>query len=75
MSVTDPCAVTLSEPDSFNRNGGDGTVTVQTGEGCSWAASTDVFWITLVGAFTGIGPDTITFVVDALDVEDHFYLQ
>ena len=69
VSVTAPaarCALSLSEAAAFNRPGGSGTLSVQTGEGCYWAASTDVSWITMVGTSDGRGPGSVTFVVAPL---------
>lgn len=73
VSVTQPpprCSLMLSEADTFNRNGGSGSVAVQIEENCfGWTASTDVGWITLVGSNTGNGPGMINFVVTPLTNE------
>ena len=69
VSVTQPppqCSLMLSVTDTFNRNGGSGSVAVQTEKGCHWTASTDVSWITIPGSRTGTGPGTINYVVDPL---------
>jgi hypothetical protein len=39
------------------------SVTVSTGTGCSWAASTATSWITITSGATGAGPGTVVFNV------------
>ncbi len=61
------CAITLSEPQvSFDRTGGSRTVTVTTGGGCSWSASSDSPWLTINGASSGSGTGTLRYEVAPL---------
>jgi hypothetical protein len=62
-AATPPCSYGLSPASrSFASAGGTATLTLQTGQGCAWAASTNVSWITLPTP-SGTGSATITYVV------------
>lgn len=57
VTVFSPCAVTLSATaPMFNRHGGTGTVTVQTGGQCFWSTAADVNWITIVATCSSSHP-------------------
>lgn len=60
------CLYTL-EPMStdFGADGGDGSFTVSTTEGCDWTAVTADGWITVTAGATGSGPGSVSFHVDA----------
>ena len=47
-------------------DGGTLTVTVSTGAGCPWTATTSFSWITVTNGTNRIGPGTVTIVVAAL---------
>ena len=50
---------------SFSGAGGAGSVTVAAAGACTWTASTNVPWISIVGETTGAGNGTINFTVQA----------
>jgi hypothetical protein len=59
-----PCTYSLSPTNqAFTSDGGSGTITVTTGSGCAWTATTDRDWITFTSAASGVGPGTVTFQV------------
>lgn len=50
---------------SFTSSGGNGTVNVTTGNGCSWTAQSNVEWITVTAGATGSGNGTVAYTVAA----------
>lgn len=60
------CTYTLT-PTSMTMGaaGGTGTVSVATGSGCAWTASSGASWITATGGTSGSGPGTVTVSVAA----------
>ncbi|HLL16691.1 MAG TPA: S8 family serine peptidase [Pyrinomonadaceae bacterium] len=48
---------------SFGAEGGTGSVSVTTGGGCTWMASSNVSWITFNGGSAGSGSGTLSFSV------------
>jgi len=50
---------------SFTASGGNGTVTVTAGAGCSWTASSPQTWVTITSGATGSGPGSVNFTVAA----------
>lgn len=60
-----PCRNTLTpEAATLADEGGEQVVSVNTIEGCRWSAASDVEWISVVGAQTGVGAGTVRFRVD-----------
>jgi hypothetical protein len=58
------CTYSLSSASqSFEANGGTGTVNMASGNGCSWAASSSVPWIRINSGLTGTGDGTVTYTV------------
>ena len=58
------CSYTLSSASqSFDANGGSGTVSVTTGSGCSWTASDSVAWVMINSGQTGTGNGTVGYTV------------
>ena len=61
-----PCSFTLTASNSsFWANGGSGTVSVATGKGCPWIATSSANWLTFSSATTGTGNGSINFVAAA----------
>jgi len=60
------CTYTLS-PTSMTMGaaGGAGTVSVATGSGCAWTASSSASWLTATGGTSGSGPGAVTVAVAA----------
>ena len=51
-----PCSYSLSETAvTFESNGGTRSVTVNTGGGCAWTATSNVPWITISSGASGTG--------------------
>lgn len=60
------CTYTLSATSmTMGASGGTGSITVSTGSGCSWTASSAASWITATGGTSASGPGTFTFSVAA----------
>src|SRR5690348_5951916 len=59
----DKCQVSASAPGSFDASGGSATVAVTAARDCSWAAATNVAWVTINGSGNGQGDGTIAFSV------------
>jgi hypothetical protein len=58
------CSFSLSSTSqSFNGMGGDGTVSVITHGGCSWAAASNDGWILITSDASGSGNGTISFTI------------
>jgi hypothetical protein len=62
------CTYSLQPDANFNLLGGTGTCSVVTQPGCQWTANTDVNWITLTGATSGVGNGAIPYSVAALAI-------
>lgn len=45
-----------ANPDDFERDGGNGTVTISTRAGCAWTLHQDAGWLTVEGPTEGAGP-------------------
>ena len=59
-----PCAYEVRvTKDSFNRDGGNATATIDTAAGCAWIATSDSSWIVITAGAKGSGPGTVTFQV------------
>jgi hypothetical protein len=66
-SPTEPtdCVVAIAPASStFGEEGGNGSVTVTTGAGCTWSATASADWIMMTGG-TGAGPRTLAYAVAA----------
>ena len=66
------CTYSLSSAgQSFDANGGNGTVNIVAGSGCSWTVSNPASWITISSGQTGSGSGTVTYTVsqNASDVD------
>lgn len=60
------CGIQLGQnSQTFQADGGIGTVTVTTAGSCAWQALANDTWITIVGGSSGVGSGTITYVVAA----------
>ncbi len=58
------CEITLTGGlTSFSASGGTGTVTVTTQPGCTWAASSNAPWLTILSGTPGNGSGTVAFSV------------
>jgi hypothetical protein len=58
------CTFTISpETQSVPASGGSGTISVTSGPGCQWTATTDASWIAFTSATTGAGNGSVTFNV------------
>ena len=56
------CAYTLvADPDDFDRDGGNGRLTIATAAGCTWTIKTDATWVAVEGPVQGEGPATLKF--------------
>ena len=49
---------------SFPTEGGTGSITVDTQEGCDWTASSNAGWAAITSGETGIGPGSVSYSVD-----------
>ena len=60
------CSFSLSPTSqSFDAAGGTGSVSVQASTNCSWNATSNATWITVVSGASGIGNGTVVFQVQA----------
>ncbi len=60
------CSYSLSSTSvSFDSDGGSGTVSMTSPEGCSWSASSTASWIDISSGGNGSGSSTLSFTVDA----------
>ncbi len=48
-----------AEPDDFDRDGGNGKLTIATAAGCKWTIKTDATWAAVEGPTQGEGPATL----------------
>ena len=63
-SLSPACSFSLSSfSQSFDAAGGTGNVLVQTSSDCSWTATSNVTWITVVSGAAGTGNGTVVFQV------------
>jgi hypothetical protein len=64
---TDPppaCDYALSaQPDDFDRDGGNGKLTINTSASCKWSVKGDAGWAVIEGAADGQGPATLKVLV------------
>lgn len=59
-----PCTYELSPATTdFTKDGGSGTFTVATADGCAWTARSDAGWIVIAGDGAGSGPKTVSYSV------------
>ncbi|MGH9848676.1 MAG: BACON domain-containing protein, partial [Blastocatellia bacterium] len=60
------CAISISpQNDDFPASGGSDTVVVSAGPGCSWAATSNASWITIISGAQGSGNGTVQYSVAA----------
>jgi subtilisin family serine protease len=66
-AATEGCALSVT-PSSFEvaSAGESGAISVTTGEGCEWSASSDSSWLTLSSGTSGSGSGTVAFTAAAL---------
>src|SRR3954466_5695882 len=65
LTQSDGCAFTLNQSSaSIPRAGGRGTVSVQTGAGCAWSATSSVPWATITGGAMAVAAGAAEFPVD-----------
>jgi len=61
----DPVSYTISSSSAtFTASGGMGGLSVSAGSNCAWAATSNVPWVTIVGAVPGIGNGVLVYSVD-----------
>src|SRR6266511_6417663 len=54
------CAYAVTaEPDDFDRDGGNGKLTIATAAGCKWTIKTDATWAAVEGPTQGEEPATL----------------
>ena len=59
------CTFTIApESADFRREGGTGTVTVTTADGCAWSVARDVSWISVISGADGSGSGAVQFTVE-----------
>jgi hypothetical protein len=64
------CAISVPESDvRFNEIGDTRSVTITTGAGCSWTATSTAPWITILSGAAGSGPGTLRYQVAPLTVQ------
>src|SRR5262245_35040704 len=62
--ISQACSFSISpSSQSFDATGGTGTVSVQASSGCSWGATSNVSWISVVSGAQGTGNGTVVFQV------------
>ncbi|MCX7823504.1 MAG: DUF4214 domain-containing protein [Syntrophobacterales bacterium] len=60
------CTYSLNSlSNTFSASGGTGTISVLTGSGCSWRASSGASWVNIVSGISGTGSGTVTYRVDS----------
>ncbi len=60
-----PCVFSIAPTnEAFGAGGGNGAVTVATGSGCAWTATSPVPWVTITAGTSGAGNGIVTFAVD-----------
>jgi hypothetical protein len=65
-TTLDICTFSLNPTSaSFTPAGGGGSISINTGAGCAWEATTNVNWITVTSNIIGIGASTVTYTVAA----------
>jgi hypothetical protein len=58
------CTVSLTQTnETFGAFGGEATLNVNAGSGCSWSAVSNDSWITIDAGGTGLGPGTVSYSV------------
>ncbi len=66
VTQTPPCTYSiLPTSQSFTASGGNGSVAVTAGTGCSWTATSNVTWITITSGGSGTGNGTVNYSVAA----------
>ena len=64
MQAAAPCQFSVSPPSfTFESNGGEGTVTVSTLEGCQWSTAVNAPWMSITRTQNTNGPGSVTFNV------------
>jgi hypothetical protein len=65
-SALDACTFSLNPTSAgFTSAGGGGSISINTGAGCAWEATTNVNWITFTSNTIGIGTSTVTYSIAA----------
>jgi len=60
------CSYSISPTSrSFPSGGGTGSISVTAASGCSWTATEDVGWISIISGSSGSGNGTVTYLVQA----------
>ncbi len=60
------CTYSISSPNqSFDSNGGAGSVNVTTQSGCAWSATSNAAWVTITSGSSGSGNGTVNYSVSA----------
>ncbi|MBS1811226.1 MAG: hypothetical protein JST84_23890 [Acidobacteria bacterium] len=66
FTITSLCTFALgSSSQNFAAAGGNGSVSVNTGTGCTWTATSNNPWLTINTGSSGTGPASVTFTVAA----------
>lgn len=64
----DACVYTVAaDPDDFDRDGGNGKLTIATAATCKWTIKGDATWVAVEGPTQGEGPATLKFSAQAND--------
>lgn len=64
LDLKTPCSYSISGTNSnFSQNGGSGQVTVTTGTGCPWSATSNSSWITVTSGASNSGSGATTYTV------------
>lgn len=62
--IAPPCSYSINPQSAqFNFPGGSGSVSVNAGFGCTWAATSNVPWVTITSGATGSGAGTVNYTV------------
>jgi hypothetical protein len=66
LTGSQPCLYSLSQTSqTFNSNGGAGSVSITTSPNCPWNASSNVTWISITSVPSGTGSSAVTYLVAA----------
>ncbi len=66
ISQSAPCSYSISPRDhTLDRQGGTGTVSVNTQSGCAWTAVSNAGWITITSGSSGISDGTVRYTAEA----------
>jgi hypothetical protein len=68
----DACAyMVAADPDDFDRDGGNGKLTIATTAACKWTIKSDATWVAVEGPTQGEGPAALKFSAQPNDEAPH----